>query len=669
MANKNIDDLCINTIRFLAVDAVQKAKSGHPGAPMGAATMGYVLWDRFLKHNPSNPAWIDRDRFILSAGHASALLYALLHVTGYDLSLDDLKQFRQLDSITAGHPEYRHTPGVETTTGPLGQGFANGIGMAMAERWLAETFNRPGYDIIDHYTYAIVSDGDLEEGVASEAASIAGHLKLGKLIYLYDDNNISIEGSTDCTFTEDVAARFKAYGWDVRGPIDGMNVTEVEKAITEAKQETSRPSIIICNTIIGFGSPNKAGKCEAHGEPLGEEEVLLTKKNLGWNFTETFTVPDEAFRHLSEARTRGNAYEQEWAALYEEYKAKHPELALKLEQTMHGILPPEWDKSLDDLYSGEQKPIATRSASGTVMNALAPIVSNLVGGSADLAPSTKTLLKNYADYGPNNFSGRNIRFGVREHAMGSIAGGIALHGGIIPYTATFLVFYDYMRPSVRLAALMGIQVIYIFTHDSIGLGEDGPTHQPVEHIMGLRMVPGLTVIRPSDATEVVEAWKVAIEQHNMPTALIFSRQNLPVLDRVALTPAAGLRKGGYILWESSDTPDIILIATGSEVHIALEAGRVLANRNIACRVVSMPSWELFEHQSVDYRESILPSNISARISVEAGITLGWQKYTGTSGRSIGIDTFGASAPGSQLYERYGITSDNVIETALKLLGQ
>ncbi len=667
LTNKPLDDTCINTIRFLAVDAVQKAKSGHPGAPMGAATMAYVLWDRFLKHNPTNSSWINRDRFVLSAGHASAMLYALLHLTGYDLSIEDLKNFRQLHSKAAGHPEYGLTPGVETTTGPLGQGFANGVGMAMAERWLAGTYNRPGYSLIDHFTYAIVSDGDLEEGVASEAASLAGHLRLGKLIYLYDDNNISIEGDTNCTFTEDVAGRFKAYGWHVVGPVDGLNVAEVESAISAARQETERPSLVICTTVIGFGSPNKAGKCEAHGEPLGEEEVALTKKNLGWNYPEPFSVPAEVSSHFLLAKSRGNACEHEWEKVYSAYKVKFPELAQQFENVIHGTLPQGWDRNLDVLFSGQQKPIATRSASGIVMNILSDTITNMIGGSADLAPSTKTTLNNYGDFTPDNHSGRNIHFGVREHAMGSIAGGMRLHGGIIPYTATFLVFYDYMRPSVRLAALMGIQVIYIFTHDSIGLGEDGPTHQPVEHIMGLRMVPELTTIRPADATEVIEAWKVAVERSDGPTALIFSRQNLPVLDRACLGQASGLRQGAYILWEASNQPDIILMATGSEVHIAMEAGRELHRRGICTRVVSMPSWELFEKQPEEYRESILPSCITARISIEAGVTFGWQKYTGPRGLSIGVDTFGASAPGSILYEQFGITSNNIVNASLKLL--
>ena len=667
MATRTIDELCINTIRFLAVDAVQKANSGHPGAPLGAAPMAYVLWDRFLKHNPNDPKWLNRDRFVLSAGHASAMLYALLYLTGYELPLDEIKQFRQWESKTPGHPEYGLAPGVETTTGPLGQGFANGVGMAIAERWLAQHYNRPGHEIINHYTYAIVSDGDLMEGVASEAASLAGTLHLGKLIYLYDDNDISIEGNTDITFNEDVAERFQAYGWHVIGPIDGMDTAVVESAIGMAQSETSRPTLVICRTVIGYGSPNKAGTGSAHGEPLGEEEVQLTKKNLGWSYEEPFTVPPEVLIHFRRAEERGSRQQKEWEAKLEAYRDAYPQEAHQLEEDLRGDLPQGWDHALDGLFTAEDKPIATRAASGRVMNAIAPKVHSLMGGSADLAPSTKTILKDKGDYGAEEYCGHNMHFGVREHAMGAIASGMALHGGIIPYTATFLIFYDYMRPSVRLAALMGIQVIYIFTHDSVGLGEDGPTHQPIEQLMGLRTVPRLVTLRPADATETVEAWKVALEHRHGPTALVLTRQNLPVLNRTELAPASGVQYGGYILWEAAAPPDIILIGTGSEVHIALEAGELLQEKSIAARVVSLPSWELFDAQPVEYRNAVLPPNIRARISIEAGTPLGWERYVGLDGIAIGLSRFGASAPGKVIYEKLGLTAQHMVDEALKLL--
>ncbi|MFQ5873834.1 MAG: transketolase, partial [Dehalococcoidia bacterium] len=550
MTDPKLDELCINTIRFLAVDAVQKANSGHPGTPMGAAPMAYVLWDRFLKHNPRDPHWPDRDRFILSPGHASAMLYALLHLTGYDLSLEENKQFRQLGSKTPGHPEYRLTPGVEMTTGPLGQGFAHGVGMAMAERWLAEHYNRPGHEIIDHYTYAIVSDGDLQEGVASEAASLAGTLRLGKLVYLYDDNDISIEGNTDIAFAENVAQRFQAYGWHVIGPIDGMDTENVDSAIRMARAETGRPSLIICRTIIGYGSPNRAGTAAAHGEPLGEEEVRLAKENLGWPYKEPFAIPPEGLSHLRKAEERGRRAQEEWQARLEAYHKASPEEARQLQDAVRGDLPRDWDRDLDSLFTSNGKPIATREASGRVMNAIAERVHAFTGGSADLAPSTKTALKDHGCYGFEEYCSHNIHFGVREHAMGAIANGMALHGCIIPYTATFLIFSDYMRPPIRLASLMEERVVYIFTHDSIGLGEDGPTHQPIEQLMGLRTVPKLVVLRPADATETAEAWKVALAHRDGPTALVLSRQNLPVLDRTALAPATGVQQGGYVLWET-----------------------------------------------------------------------------------------------------------------------
>jgi transketolase len=660
------DELCINTIRFLAVDAVQKANSGHPGMPLGAAPIAYVLWDRFLKHNPADPKWPDRDRFILSAGHASAMLYALLHLTGYDIPLEEIKIFRQWGSQTPGHPEYGLAPGVETTTGPLGQGFANGVGMAIAERWLAQHYNRPGHEIINHHTYALVSDGDLMEGVSSEAASLAGTLRLGKLIYLYDDNNVSIEGNTDITFTENVAQRFQAYGWHVIGPIDGMDISAVESAIRMARSETTRPSLIICKTIIGYGSPNKAGTGSVHGEPLGEEETCLTKECLGWSY-EPFTIPPEALAHCRQARERGNHQQQEWVIRLEAYRKAYPDEARRLAEDLRGNLPKWWDNGLADLFKAGDKSVATRTASGLVMNAIAPRVHSLMGGAGDLAPSTKTILKDKGHFGFENYDGHNMHFGVREHAMGSIASGMALHGGIIPYTATFLIFYDYMRPPVRLAALMGIRVIYIFTHDSVGLGEDGPTHQPIEQLAGLRAVPNLVTIRPADATETVEAWKLALENRHGPTALILTRQNLPVLDRTTLASADGVRRGGYILWEVAPSPQIIIIGTGSEVHIALVAGKLLQEKGIVARVVSLPSWELFVAQPAEYRHKVLPPEIRMRISIEAASPLGWERYVGLDGIAIGLPRFGASAPGDVIYDKLGLTPQRVVNEALKLL--
>ncbi len=662
-----LDELCINTLRFLAVDAVQKAKSGHPGMPMGAATMAYVLWDRFLKHNPENPNWIDRDRFILSAGHASAMLYSLLYLTGYSLPLEEIKNFRQWGSSTPGHPEYGFDTGVDVTTGPLGQGFANGVGMAITERWLAEHYNRPEHKVIDHYTYAICSDGDMMEGVSSEAASLAGTLKLGKLIYLYDDNNISIEGNTDITFTEDVAQRFKGYGWHVIGPIDGMNITAVDSAIRIAQSEKSRPSLIICRTVIGYGSPNKAGTGSAHGEPLGEEEVALAKKQLGWHYEEPFTIPQEALNHFHRAKERGRQQQAEWQNKMKAYSNAYPDAARQLELDLSGDLPVGWDSDLDSLFLPEDKPIATREDSGRIMNIISPRLHSLVGGSADLAPSTKTILKEKGHFGIENYRGHNLHFGVREHAMGCIAGGMARHGGIIPYTATFLIFYDYMRPPVRLAAMMRQRVIYIFTHDSVGLGEDGPTHQPVEHLAGMRAIPNLTVIRPADATETVEAWKIALENRLGPTALIFTRQKLPVMDRKELAPASGVQHGGYVLWQASPSPQVILIGTGSELHIALEAGKILQKKGIAASVVSLASWDLFDAQPEEYRKSVLPPDIKVRVSIEAAATLGWKKYAGDAGVAIGIDRFGASAPYKTIYEKFGLTAKHMVDEVEKIL--
>jgi transketolase len=662
-----IDDLCVNTIRCLAMDAVQRANSGHPGTPLGAAPMAYVLWDRFLKHNPRDPRWPDRDRFVLSPGHASAMLYALLHLTGYDLSLNEIRNFRQWGSKTPGHSEYGVTPGVEATTGPLGQGFANGVGMAMAERRLAEHYNRPGYEIINHCTYAIVSDGDLEEGVASEAASLAGTLHLGKIVYLYDDNDISIEGSTDIAFAENVARRFQAYGWHVTGPIDGMELSAVHLAIRRARNELTRPSLIICRTIIGYGSPHKAGTAAAHGEPLGEEEVRLTKQQLGWLYKEPFTIPPEAVGHFRQALDRGRSQQEAWEGMLSAYRQNYPREAAQLAEDLSGDLPQGWFDCLSGLFGTADKPMATREASGQVMNAIADTVHSFAGGSADLAPSTKTLLKDHGHYGFEEYCGRNVHFGVREHAMGAIANGMALHGGIIPYTGTFLVFYDYMRPPVRLAALMGIRVIFIFPHDCIALGEDAPTHQPVEQLMGLRAVPNLVTIRPADAAETVEAWKAAMERRHGPTALILSRQSLPLLDRRGLAPATEVQRGGYVLWQTSASPEAIIIGTGSEVHIALEAGRLLRGEGIAARVISLPSWEVFDAQPPDYRRQVLPASVRVRVSIEAGTPLGWERYVGLDGTAVGLSRFGASAPGKVVYEQLGLTAERVKNEVVRLL--
>jgi transketolase len=662
-----LDQACINTIRFLAVDAVQKAKSGHPGTPMGAATMAYTLWDRVLKHNPTNPHWPNRDRFILSPGHASMLLYALLHLTGYDLPLDELKNFRQWGSKTPGHPEYGLTPGVEVTTGPLGQGFANGVGMAIAEEWLADHYNRLGHQIIDHHVYALVSDGDLQEGITAEAASLAGTLRLGKLIYLYDDNDIQIEGPTDTVFSENVAHRFRAYGWQVLGPLDGQDIAAVENAIGEARADSRRPSLIICKTVIGYGSPAQA-TAKVHGEPLGEENVREAKDTLGWPQEPAFRVPPEVLAHMRRAVERGEKAEKVWEQRMRVYRHTYPELAAELEMQLAGKLPPQWDDDLASLFAPGSEPIATRAASGQVLNHLVKRVHALTGGSADLAPSTKTILVGYGDMGWHQYWGHNMHFGVREHAMGAIVNGMAVHGGLIPYAATFLTFSDYMRPPMRLAAMMGIQVLYVFTHDSIGLGEDGPTHQPIEQLMNLRAVPGLTVIRPADATESAEAWKAALLNNEGPTALVFTRQKLPVLDRTELAPAEGLLKGAYVLWETgAGEPEIIIIGTGSEVHIALEAGRTLAAEGLAARVVSMPSWELFDQQESDYRDSVLPPPVKARVAVEAGIKLGWEHYVGLDGTVVGMEHFGASAPGADLYEKFNITPAAVAERARALL--
>jgi transketolase len=660
-----LDQLCINTIRTLAMDAVQKANSGHPGLPMGMADVAYVLWTRFLRHNPANPDWPDRDRFLLSAGHGSMLLYGLLHLTGYDLPLEQLESFRQWDSRTPGHPEYGLTPGVETTTGPLGQGFANGVGMAIAERFLAATFNRPGFPIFDHYTYAIVSDGDLMEGVSHEAASLAGHLGLDKLIYLYDDNEISIEGSTDITFTEDVPARFRAYGWHVQ-EVDGYDLDGIEAAIRAAQEETERPALIVCHTHIAYGSPNKQDTAAAHGAPLGEGEVALTKKALGWSPDAHFFIPEEALAVFRRALEQGERAEAEWKEAFTRYQEAYPEEAVLLETLWAGELPAGWADALPT-FTPADGPLATRKASGAVLNALAPALPTLIGGSADLAPSTSTLLKGYDDFQRATPAGRNLRFGVREHNMGAVLNGMALHGGLIPYGATFLVFSDYMRPPVRLAAIMHLPVVYVWTHDSVWVGEDGPTHQSVEQLAALRAIPDLVVVRPADANETAAAWRVALERRHGPTALALTRQKVPVLSETSRDPAETVARGAYVLAESIGIPDVILIASGSEVYLALEARDLLAQKGVAVRVVSMPSWELFDAQPESYREAVLPPQVTTRLAVEAGVTQGWAKYVGLGGDVMGLERFGASAPYKVLMEKFGFTAEAVAERALRLL--
>jgi transketolase len=662
----NIDNRCINTIRTLSIDAVQKANSGHPGAPMGMAAAAYVLWTRFLKHNPKNPDWLDRDRFVLSGGHASMLLYSLLYLTGYDLSLDDIKAFRQWGSKTPGHPEFGHTPGVETTTGPLGQGVANAVGMAMAERHLAARFNRPGHEIVDHFTYVMCGDGDLMEGVCAEAASLAGHLGLGRLVCLYDDNEISIEGSTDITFTEDVAMRFNAYNWHVLEVEDGNDPEALAAAIETARAETDKPSLIMMRTHIAHGSPNKQDTSDAHGAPLGEEEVCLTKECLGCDKEAFFCVPDEVLTHCRRCVDTGAGAEAAWRDTFRAYTQAHPDLSDQWVDAVSGFLPRGWDADLP-AFSPDDAPIATRAASGQVLNALAAKIPTLMGGSADLAPSNKTFINGAPEFQKDAYAGRNIRFGVREHAMGAIMSGMFLHNGIRPYGGTFLVFADYMRSAIRVASLMKLPLIYVFTHDSVAVGEDGPTHQPVEQTASLRAIPGLTVIRPADATETADAWCQAMTTSDSPVALILSRQKLPVLDRRQCEK--GLPMGAYVLEDTENRPDVILIATGSEVHLAVEARKRLAGQEIAARVVSMPSWELFEKTPREYRDAVLPPDVTARVAVEAGLPMGWERYVGRSGKIIGIDGFGQSAPGATVLEKYGFTADNVVQAALDALGK
>jgi transketolase len=676
-----LDQLCINTIRFLSVDAVQKAKSGHPGMPLGAAPMAYVLWTRLLKHNPRNPNWFDRDRFVLSAGHGSMLLYSLLHLTGYDLSLDDIKQFRQFGSKTPGHPERGHTPGVETTTGPLGQGFANAVGMAVAEAQLAARYNRNGFEVIGHATYAIVSDGDLMEGVASEAASLAGHLRLGKLTCLYDDNYVTLAAGTDITFSEDRARRFEAYGWHTVSVPDGNDLVAIDAALRAARAETTRPSLILVRTHIGYGSPHKQDTFEAHGSPLGIEEVLLTKQNLGWPVEPSFLIPEAALSHFRGAVERGARDEATSNERMATYAQAFPALADELRRTLGGELPRDWDADMP-VFPADAKGMATRVASGKVMNAMAARLPALTGGSADLDPSTYTALKGLGDFNPAagngvdiqgsdgggwSYAGRNLHFGVREHAMGAIVNGMAAHGGVVPYGSTFLIFSDYMRPPIRLAALMGLHVIHVFTHDSIALGEDGPTHQPVEQLAALRAIPNLTVIRPGDANETAVAWRVALETRDRPVLLVLSRQDVPTLDRSRYAPADGLRHGAYVLCDAHDgKPDLILIASGAEVALIVAAAERLTAEGVAVRCVSMPSWELFDTLAQADRDAVLLPTVQARLAVEAGVAQGWRRYVGDAGGVLSVERFGASAPGEVVLREYGYNVDEVCTRARTL---
>jgi transketolase len=669
-SNPELDQLCINTIRALSIDAVQKANSGHPGLPLGAAPMAYVLWTRFLRHNPQNPKWENRDRFLLSAGHGSMLLYSLLYLTGYDLPLEELKNFRQWGSKTPGHPEYGLTPGVEITTGPLGQGFANGVGMAMGAAHLASLFNKPEDDIIDHYVYAIVSDGDLMEGVASEAASLAGHLKLGKLIYLYDDNHVTIEGFTSLAFSEDVPKRFESYGWHTLTVADGNDLEEIDAAIREAQSVTDKPSLISVKTVIGFGMPTQ-GTRKAHSDAPGEDAVRETKRHLGWPADKQFYVPEDALTHFRKAIEYGLAQEANWRSKVNEYKEKYKDDGELLTLVLSGELPANWESALPTF--ADAKPIATRVASGEVINALAPVLPMLIGGSADLGVSNNTDIKNSKSFEADSYDGRIFHFGVREHAMGATLTGISLNGGLIPYGGTFMTFSDYMRPAIRLAALSEVQVIYVFTHDSIGLGEDGPTHQPIEHLAALRAIPHLFVIRPADPTEVSEAWRIAILRRSEPTALALTRQKVDLIDRKKFAPATGLRKGAYILAEATTTdgqattPKLILIGTGSEVSLTLAARENLQSEGTPTRVVSMPCWELFEEQSKEYKNEVFPKSVTARLAVEAGVAQGWERYVGDEGDVIALDRFGASAPGDIALKNLGYSVENVLSRAKALL--
>ena len=661
-----LEQKAINTLRFLSVDGVQNANSGHPGLPMGTAAIAYTIWTRHLRHNPQNPDWPNRDRFVLSGGHGSMLLYSLLHLTGYDLPLEELKHFRQLGSKTPGHPEYGLTPGVEATTGPLGQGFANGVGFAIAEAHLVAEFNKPGFNIVDHYVYEIVTDGDLMEGVSSEAASLAGHLKLGKLIYLYDDNRITIDGKTDLAFTEDRGKRFEAYGWQVLHVADGNNVKEIDEAIQSAKKD-ERPSLIICRTHIGYGLPTRQDTSKAHGEPPGDEELNGAKDKLGWPREPRFFIPEDVLALFRQALVRAKNEEKKWSDQFAAYKNDYPQLAKEFERRISGKMPVGWEEKLP-IFSPDGKGIATRSASGKVINAIAAVLPELIGGSADLTPSNNTWIDGETAFQSDNRGGRYIHYGVRENAMGSILNGLALHKGVIPYGATFLVFSDYNRPAIRLSAISHLPVIWIFTHDSIGLGEDGPTHQPVEQLASLRAIPNLVVIRPGDANEVSIAWKVALEQKKTPTMLALTRQALPIFDRSKFAPASGLEKGAYVLADlGTGKPEIILMASGSEVSLIVEAGLKLAEEGKCVRLVSFPSWELFEKQGSSYRDTVLLPDVKKRISIEAGVSQGWHKWVGDQGIVIGIDQFGASAPYKQIYEAYGLTTDSLVDAAHKLL--
>jgi transketolase len=664
---KSIDELCVDTVRTLAIDAVQKANSGHPGLPLGAAPMAYVLWSRHLKHNPRDPEWPDRDRFVLSAGHGCMLWYCLLYLTGYDLTLDDLKAFRQWGSRTPGHPEYRVTPGVEATTGPLGQGTANAVGMAIAERCLARRFNRPGHEIVNHRTFAIVSDGDLMEGISNEASSLAGHLRLGKLTFLYDSNGVTLDGPASMAFTEDVGKRYEALQWQVLRVDDGNTDLEgIDRALSAAEQETRRPTLIIVRTTIGYGSPHKAGTSEAHGSPLGPDEVVATKKALGWEHEEPFYVPDEALAHFRTAVDRGKQSHFDWSRRFDAWAAANHDLAQVWRRAFDGELPPGWDAELPTWKAGEKE--ATRAAAGKALNAIAANVPTLLGGDADLSVSTSTKLKDEADFDGQTGDGRNLHFGVREHAMAGIANGMAYHGGIRPFVATFFCFSDYMRPSVRLSAVSELPVIFVWTHDSIGLGEDGPTHQPIEHLMSLRAMPHFTLIRPADPNEAVEAWRVAMQHRDGPVGLVLSRQKLPVIDPSKCAAPSGLSRGAYVLAEGSGgSPLLILIATGSEVSLALEAREKLESEGISTRVVSMPSWELFAKQDSSYRGEVLPAGVSARLSIEAGAKLGWERWVGDRGDSIGLERFGASAPGEIVMKELGFNVENVVARAKALL--
>ncbi|KZR59423.1 transketolase [Pseudobacillus badius] len=664
-----VDQLAVNTIRTLSIDAIEKANSGHPGLPMGAAPMAYTLWSRFMNHNPKNSKWFNRDRFVLSAGHGSMLLYSLLHLSGYDLSMDEIKNFRQWGSKTPGHPEYGHTDGVEATTGPLGQGIAMSVGMAMAERHLAAVYNKDQYKVVNHYTYTLCGDGDLMEGVASEAASLAGHLKLGRLIALYDSNDISLDGDLDKSFSESVADRFKAYGWQYLRVENGNDMEEIAKAIEEAQKDEERPTLIEVKTVIGYGSPNKSGKADVHGAPLGEDELKLTKDYYKWTFEEDFHVPEEVYARFEELIVqKGKAAEQEWGKLFEEYKEKFPELGQQLQTAINGELASGWDKDIPSYEPG--KSLASRATSGEVLNAIAKNLPTFIGGSADLAGSNKTSIKNEKDFSAVAYEGRNIWFGVREFAMGAAMNGMALHGGLQVFGGTFFVFSDYVRPAMRLSALMGLPVTYVFTHDSIAVGEDGPTHEPIEHLSALRSMPNLSVIRPADANETAVAWKLAVSSESTPTVLVLTRQNLPTIQGTSETAAEGVAKGAYIVSAADkETADLLLLATGSEVSLAVEAQQALKQEGIDAAVVSMPSWDRFEKQSAEYKRSVLPKEVKKRLAIEMGASLGWERYTGDEGDIIAIDQFGASAPGNKVMAEYGFTVENVVARAKALLHQ